>query len=72
MTDFKAKMRTEVRLAILDVLEKESPLQSCINCEHFELQPTTLEKCKLFNARPPARIIVYGCEKWMEKDEISF
>ena len=68
MTDFKAKMRTEVRLAILDVLEKESPLQSCINCEHFQAD----EKCKLFNARPPAKIIVYGCEKWIGKDEIPY
>ncbi len=58
--DIKAKMRAEVRLAVLDVLEKEHPLQSCINCEHFRKNET----CGLYGIRPPAKIIVYGCEKW--------
>jgi hypothetical protein len=66
--DFKAKLRVEVKLAVLDILEKEFPFQSCINCEHF----TKDERCKLFNARPPAKIIVLGCEKWQDKNQIPY
>ncbi len=68
MTDFKAKLRAEVKLAVQDILEKDFPFQSCINCDHF----TKDERCGLFNARPPAKIIVYGCEKWINKDAIPF
>jgi hypothetical protein len=69
MTDFKAKMRAEVKLAVLSILDQYTyPFQSCINCEHF----TEDEKCKLFNTRPPAKIIVLGCEKWQDKDGIPF
>ena len=66
--DFKTKLRLEIKLAILDVLEKQYPMQSCINCDHFDKD----EKCKLFDARPPAKIIVSGCEKWQDKDLIPF
>lgn len=38
-------------------------LQSCINCDNFK---EDTEICSLFNQRPPARIIVESCEKWVE------
>ena len=66
--DFKAKLRTEVKLAVMDVLEKEFPFQSCINCNFF----SDKEICSIFNARPPAKVIVHGCERWEDKDEIPF
>lgn len=42
--------------------------QSCINCEFFEKDET----CFLVKKRPPAKVIVLGCERWMEKDSIPF
>ncbi len=41
--------------------------KTCINCFHFQ---ETTEQCKLFRARPPARIIAFGCEKY--DDQIPF
>lgn len=43
--------------------------QSCINCENFDEKN---ELCKLAKQRPPARVIVFGCPKWEDKDEIPF
>ena len=33
--------------------------RTCLNCEFFDEK---IENCKLFNARPPIKIIVTGCE----------
>ena len=38
-------------------------MQTCIRCSHFDDKP---EVCRLANARPPARIIALGCEKYDE------
>lgn len=43
--------------------------KSCINCTHFD-EPT--ETCKLFNARPPARVIALSCERYDDVDSIPF
>ena len=43
-------------------------IRTCINCENFDLQGGEL--CKLWQSRPPARVIVLGCDKWLE--EIPF
>jgi len=40
---------------------------NCTICEHFSGE----EKCKLYNARPPANVIIKGCDKFKE-DEIPF
>lgn len=34
---------------------------SCITCFHFQEET---EICNLAHERPPAAIIVYGCEAW--------
>lgn len=35
--------------------------QNCPNCEHWNKDK---EECKQWNVRPPASIIVVGCENW--------
>lgn len=55
--------------SIATSMERESFYQCCINCEHFKEKT---EICLLANQRPPARIIAYGCENWMDLDTIPF
>lgn len=69
-----AKIRSDAEYAIRDALnyavETHKPIyQSCINCEHFD--ELNGEICKLAKARPPARVIAYGCEQWCDM-EIPF
>lgn len=35
---------------------------TCINCDNFNEEE---EKCKLYDQRPPARVIVKGCPQWI-------
>lgn len=42
--------------------------RTCVNCHHFDEQ---LEICKLAGARPPARVIAFGCERF-DPDDIPF
>lgn len=49
--------------------QKLKPIyKSCVSCEHWEEEK---ELCKLNNLRPPARVIVYACELWVDM-EIPF
>lgn len=34
--------------------------QSCLNCSNFESES---EVCKIYNQKPPAYIVINGCEK---------
>lgn len=34
-------------------------MSTCVNCLHFDEHS---EVCKKYQARPPARVIAYGCE----------
>ncbi len=43
--------------------------RSCINCFNFNEKN---ELCKLANQRPPAKVIVFGCRMWDDKDGIPF
>ena len=53
-------------------LEKKGPMigvwRTCITCMHF-IENT--EHCTVFGARPPARVIAYGCPKY-DNDDIPF
>jgi len=42
-------------------LDMMGVLQSCINCNHFKEAEEICTGVTPFNARPPARIIAYGC-----------
>lgn len=44
-----------------------SATRTCLTCDHFN-EPGEL--CKLYNARPPARVIAFGCPSY--QDEIPF
>jgi 5-formaminoimidazole-4-carboxamide-1-beta-D-ribofuranosyl 5'-monophosphate synthetase len=45
------------------------PFKTCMYCENFNEEK---ELCKLYNMRPPAAIIAFGCEKYEDDDEIPF
>lgn len=52
----------DIKPALYEALGKADYIYTgCINCEHFN-EP--LELCKLANARPPVRVILFGCPKW--------
>lgn len=42
-------------------------LRSCLTCDMFKEQE---EQCTVYSARPPARVIAYGCDQYIE--EIPF
>lgn len=50
---------------IFKVREADFPYRNCLNCINWDHGN---EICKMFNARPPATIIVYSCEKYEEND----
>lgn len=52
------------------LLKQESLSQSCLNCLHFN---ETDEVCRVWNARPPARIIAFSCgTAYEDRDDIPF
>lgn len=55
--------------AIETVAKQNHIYQSCLNCLNFQEQK---ELCSLYNQRPPAKVIAFGCESWDDKDEIPF
>jgi hypothetical protein len=67
----KLELASKLSKLIADTIADVSPsnmlFQSCIVCEHFEEN----EICKMFNLRPPARIIVFGCVKFEETSNID-
>lgn len=75
----KPKFRKEAKLdlngaiagAIWSQLNRQDiyPFQSCLSCCNFR---EATEICKLANQRPPAKIIVFGCNSYCDKDEIPF
>lgn len=62
----RPKLRTGLTIKASDELGMTS---SCISCVHFN-EPT--EICKLFKARPPAKVIAFGCRHYNDSDEIPF
>lgn len=49
--------------------EKDGLTPSCISCENFD-EPS--EICKVYKARPPARVIALSCKSYDDKDSIPF
>lgn len=54
-------------LKVAIVASLEGATKSCLTCDHFN-EPG--EICRLYQARPPARIIAFGCPSYV--DEIPF
>lgn len=56
-----------------EALEKNSdkyfPFQSCLNCKLFNEKQ---EICSKYNQRPPARVIVFGCNDYEDTSDIPF
>ena len=42
---------------------------TCLNCHYWQAEK---ELCGKFNARPPAKIIAFGCEKFSDEHWIPF
>lgn len=58
-----------VRGAVTGVLHNDSVQRSCISCANFD-EPKEL--CKLYKARPPARIIAYSCPDYVDPFEVPY
>ncbi len=69
----KPKIRHEtkssIHLALENAFQNIYIYQCCLNCENFVEKS---ELCLLAKARPPVRILTYGCEQWAERDQIPF
>lgn len=50
-------------LALAKKLHDDKLIASCCTCENFDPK---LEMCRLAGQRPPAQIIAYGCEQWVD------
>lgn len=67
--------RLELSSAILNaaanIMEATAnyPYRTCLRCDNFD-EPK--EICKLYNQRPPAKIIAFGCEQFDDKEWIPF
>lgn len=82
-TQFKPKLRREAKMdlqgalagaasgAIFAMLARTDiyPYKSCLNCLAFH-EPT--EICQRFKTRPPAKVIVHGCEWHEDTQDIPF
>lgn len=44
---------------IVDEMEAKGIFDTCLNCVHWH---ETKEICTKFNERPPAEVIIHGCE----------
>lgn len=48
----------------------EASLKTCLNCEFFEERTELCHNqtnCPQYPARPPARIIAFGCDRYLDK-----
>jgi hypothetical protein len=61
----------EMRQHLYDWLVSYHPnlMRTCLTCLHFQ---ESNEMCKTYKARPPARVIAYGCKDYMNEEEIPF
>jgi hypothetical protein len=46
--------------------------RNCTNCRHFDMSLPTLETCNKYKRRPPATVIVDGCDSHDDVYDIPF
>lgn len=63
LTQLTKAIRDAVEDGVTDALFTSGYLQTCLNCVKFQEDK---EICIAANARPPARVIAFGCESFME------
>jgi len=54
---------------MLKAYDDIDPFANCLNCLNFDEEK---EICNLYNKRPPAKIIAYGCPQWVDVTEIPY
>lgn len=56
-----------LRVALENAVKEALPpvQRTCLACVHFD-EPS--EHCKRYSARPPARVIAYGCDAFVLDD----
>ena len=60
----------DIELALINAIEKtDDPFANCLNCLNFDEKN---EICNLYNQRPPAKVIAYGCPQWIDVTEIPY
>lgn len=69
LTQFYDTWRSIVWNSFEENAEINYPFRNCLNCEHFTEEK---EICRLFNVRPPAKVICYGCERHCDLGNIPF
>lgn len=64
-------LQSAITFAIWAQLNRKDiyPFQSCLSCIHFKEQT---EICNLANQRPPAKIIVFGCNSYVDNQDVPF
>lgn len=69
-TEAMLEIRSNIYNIVANSLEQCKPIyKSCMNCSNFDEKN---ELCLIYRERPPARIIAYGCIKWVDVEEIPF
>lgn len=48
---------------------KHGVWKSCLSCDHFT---EATETCRLYNARPPARVIAFACPSFADDNDVPF
>lgn len=62
-------LQTIITESLNKLAEQNHIYRSCINCINFNQRQ---ELCWLVKQKPPAKVIVFGCPKWEDKDQIPF
>lgn len=63
----EVKLLQDLLVGTAERLTKALATRNCVRCEHYREGE---EVCSLYNARPPARTIIQGCDSW--EDGIPF
>lgn len=66
--ELRGKVNKAIEDVILNADYKDIPFQTCIMCKKFNEN----EVCVKYNVRPPARIIVFGCQFFDDAGDIPF